>query len=245
MPSRARTLACALAATLVLGVPNPASAVRLSLDTFVEPFPPHPQLPQTRSQILFHGLHCDGTCPPGAWVNHAFGDDVIQSGVPTVPGGSRAAVIHRKSGSSPAMAVIEDGRLRVVAEPGESLRVAIAWGVWHPLGLDVPASGCDRLELGVKVLDRTAEGVEIRGTIVFRSRSGESRFPLPLAGGGELSWDLARFPGVDFTRLDAVILELLLANTRPIEYEISPVGFATSVVSAQTESWGRVRLMYR
>lgn len=234
-----------MAAALAAGAPGPSNAARLVVDPFLEPFPPHPELPRTGYPILFHGRFCDGRCPPGEWVSHPYGDQVIQPDVASVPGGNRAAVLFRTSGTSPAQAIIEDGRLRVTAEAGDSLRMAIGWGVWRSLEFDVPAAGCDRLEFGVRVLATPVSGVTIRAVILFRSRLGESRFTLPLTTGGELSWSLAQFPGVDFTRLDAIVLELLLENDHQVDYEILPLVFRSSDVPAARASWGGVRRTWR
>jgi len=222
---------------------------QLAIDTFLDPFPPNPDLPASGREMIFVGSYCDGNvCPPGAIVTHATDDACSQTGLPGVLGGERAAHIVQfgtgNGDSGPGY-----GYLCLNHSSFGSTKLFIDYGVTTDMNTDLTLG----LATAIRV-DATGDmyagprPVPLRITVTSgRGTAGETSATVSqnLVLDGTYTYPFASFTGVDFTDVDAVSLELDASAVQAVDLCIYNFQTNGTPVGVESISFGHLKTLYR
>jgi hypothetical protein len=242
-----------LALSLLAGLAGTADrASAFVIDSFDDPFPPHPLLVDSGRRIVFVGSACDGAaCPPGTVVaGDPSGDAVDQEALPGVFGGERGFVLsdYSSATSGEVTATIATGRLEVSQAVGDATQVYINYGgylvYWN---LDMAALGIDRFVVDVPVVSPGLT-LEIELTVPSGHPPNDTVATLArtITSAGSVTFPLASFSGVaDWTHVRFLLVRIHGTGDAPWTYAVGGITADATPTAVAPTSWGRVKSSYR
>jgi hypothetical protein len=234
-----------LAAALLIAAP---ASAQLSIDSFLDPFPPNPDLPVSGRTILFVGGTCDGSaCPPGTFVTHTGSDATSQTGLAGVIGGERDAEIVQTAGT--ANVVVVQGLLCHNHNSGASSEVFLDYGSTQDMNADLTIGLATAIEVevtgdmyaGPRPVPLTITVTSARGTGSEATASSTQS----LINDGVYSFAFTDFTGVDFTDVDAISLHLDASAVSAVDYCLLNFQTDGTPVAVEHIHFGHLKSLYR
>ena len=245
---RFRYLAWAAATGLFLLSP---AALALPIDSFIDDFPPNPDLPLSGRAMIFVGTTCDGgSCPPNPIVTHTT-DFADQVGLPGVMGGARRADIFQTVGTANSLIAGTVGVLTFNHNAGASAILDLDYGAVTDLDADLTFGAATALEfdmsgdMGASVPTRpvpcTITVTSGRGTPGETTTSAAQ----DLIFDGLYSYPFASFAGVDFTDVDRIQIRFDASLVNAVDFAVFAIHTNEVPVPVEDTTWGRLKALYK
>jgi hypothetical protein len=244
---RLRHLALVAAATCLL---VPSSAPAVILDTFLQPLPPHPDLPVSQRTILWMGSRCDGNaCPPQLIVNHSGVDEADQSGLAGVLGGNRKTTLTEVSGNCNVNIIGSIGALTFNHDAGATKGILdLDYGETVNLDADLTVGASTGIE--IQIAGDGDDSVPVRPilcTITVTTGRGTPAETTVAAGqtliaDGIYLFPFATFAGADFADVDRVRVRFDTSQQfGAIDFAVYPIRTDETPVPVRAMTWGGLK----